>query len=43
MSVASISLLGILSLINIVIYLIIIYLINKYKDSSLKEKYPKFI
>jgi heme/copper-type cytochrome/quinol oxidase subunit 2 len=41
MSIASLSLLGLLCIINIVIYLIIIYFINKYRDSSLNEKYPK--
>ena len=39
MSIASISLLVILCLINIVIYLIVIYYINKHKDSKIREKY----
>jgi hypothetical protein len=43
MGIASLSLLGLLCIINIGIYFIIIYIINKYKDSSIhqKEKYPK--
>lgn len=40
MSIGSLSLLGLFCLINIVIYLTLIYLINKHKESNLIAKYP---
>ena len=41
MTMASISLLGLLCFINIVIYLLVINYLNKYVDSKFVEKYPK--